>query len=584
MSRRLLLVPFLCAVAFAQQSGETKPFILLVIPESDTVETASSVYRLSASTNPGNRVEVNGKEFRVFPSGAFAGLLDVSVGENLFTITVTTSSGQKQTKSFLIRRTKPITTTARDTLLIEDTMMLPAQDMWLAAGDVLNVQFKGTPGCKASFMNGIPMMERVTNSRNGIAGIYRGTYRVKETDTLLSQAITFRLEDSTGSFVTRSTAAKVSFKAHQLPMVGITKGERPYLNTGLGDDRLGGHKFAILNPGIRLKVTGKVGDLYRVALTDNLAVWIESGFVDLLPGDPFMPKSLTGNIVVSGERDFDVVSLTLNERLPYATTQELDPTRVIVDVYGATSNTNWITQVPNTREIKNVYYQQVATDVFRITIELQHKQIWGYELGYEGTNLKIRIRPQPSRLRLKSLAVAVDAGHGGDNFGALGATGAKEKDVTFSIAHHLKKRLEDEGARVILLRNADTNLTITERFQRAYREKADLLVSIHANSVGLTSDPLATRGTATFYKHLCYRPLSQFILDAMVRTGLPAFGNVGSFNFALLGPTELPSVLVETAFISHPEEEMKLLDDDFRREIAERIVDGIEDFLDWCDE
>jgi N-acetylmuramoyl-L-alanine amidase len=313
-------------------------------------------------------------------------------------------------------------------------------------------------------------------------------------------------------------------------------------------------------------------------------VWIESGFVDLLPGDPFMPKSLTGNIVVSGERDFDVVSLTLNERLPYATTQELDPTRIIVDVYGATSNTNWITQVPNTREIKNVYYQQVATDVFRITIELQHKQIWGYELGYEGTNLKIRIRPQPSRLRLKSLAVAVDAGHGGDNFGALGATGAKEKDVTFSIAHHLKKRLEDEGARVILLRNADTNLTITERFQRAYREKADLLVSIHANSVGLTSDPFATRGTATFYKHLCYRPLSQFILDAMVRTGLPAFGNVGSFNFALLGPTELPSVLVETAFISHPEEEMKLLDDDFRREIAERIVDGIEDFLDWCDE
>ncbi|HXG00258.1 MAG TPA: N-acetylmuramoyl-L-alanine amidase [Bacteroidota bacterium] len=585
MRHILLLSAFLlCVQSYAQNSPETKNFILLIIPESDTVATSSSVYRLSASTNPGNRVDVNGKEFKVYPSGAFAGLLNLEVGDNFFTITSTSPSGESITKSFLITRSKPLESTPPDTLLIEDTMMLPVQDMWLAAGDVLNVQFKGTPGCKASFMNGIPMTERVSNSRNGIAGIYRGTYRVKETDTLLSQPITFRLEDSTGRFVTRSTAAKVSFKPHQLPILGITKGDRPYLNTGLGDDRLGGHKFAIINPGIRLKITGKIGDLYRVALTDNLDVWIESGFVELQPRDPFMPKSLTGTIVVSAERDVDVVSLTLSERLPYSTTQELDPTRIIVDVYGATSNTNWITQVPNVREISNVYYQQLETDVFRIIIELRHKQIWGYEIGYEGTNLKIRVKPQPPRLKLKALTIAVDAGHGGESLGALGATGAQEKDVVLTIAHHLKRLLEDEGARVLLTRSTDTNLSMTERFQLAYRNKADLLISIHANSVGLTSDPLATRGTATFYKHICYRSLSQFILDEMVKTGLPAFGNVGSFNFALLGPTELPSVLVETAFISHPEEEMRLLDDEFRIEVAERIVDGIKEFLDWCDE
>lgn len=580
-----LLTAFSLAVPSNAQVGVgTGNLILLVVPESDTVSTASAVYRLSASTTPGSKVDVNGKQFMVFPTGAFAGLLNLNVGDNLFNITSTNPAGEKVTKSFLIKRSKPIESTPRDTLLIEDIMMLPWQDMWLAAGDVLQVQFKGTPGCKASFMNDIPMSERQLNSGRGIAGIYRGTYRVKETDTLLSQRITFRLEDSTGRAVTRSTAARVSFKPHQLPVVGITKGDRPFLNTSLGEDRLGAHKFSIINPGIRLKITGKVNAMYRVALTDNLQVWIDSSFVDLQPGDPFMPKSLTGNITVSAEPEYDVVSVTLGDRLPYSTTQELDPTRIIVDVYGATSNTNWITQTMTTREIRNVYYQQIETDVFRIIIEVEHKQIWGYEIGYEGTTLKVRIKPQPRRLKIKYLTIAVDAGHGGENLGALGATGLKEKDVALIIANHVKTILEDKGGRVILTRTNDSNPTITERFLRAYKAKADLLVSIHANSVGLTSDPLATNGAATFYKHICYRPLSQFVLNEIVKAGLSSFGNVGSFNFALLGPTELPSVLIETAFISHPEDEMKLLDEDFRKELAERIVDGIENFLDSCEE
>jgi N-acetylmuramoyl-L-alanine amidase len=69
-----------------------------------------------------------------------------------------------------------------------------------------------------------------------------------------------------------------------------------------------------------------------------------------------------------------------------------------------------------------------------------------------------------------------------------------------------------------------------------------------------------------------------------MKTGLTVFGNVGSFNFTLNTPTELPNVLVETAFISNPEDEMKLLDDDFRLTLAKRITDGIQDFLEGCDE
>jgi N-acetylmuramoyl-L-alanine amidase len=581
----------LCSPLHAQPSltiDKTKNFILLVVPEADTVESQTATYRLSASTNPGNKVEVNGKPYKVYSSGAFCGKLDVNVGENIFVINSVSPSGDVATKTFVINRAKPIETTRADTLIIEEIVMSPTQDMWLDDGDILQVQFKGTPGCKASFTFGdtarfIAMKERPLANGRGIGGIYRGTYKVKAADTLLSQRIVFQLRDSSGNTVTKSTYAKVSFKPHLLPVVGITKGERPYLNTGLGEDRLGGHKFSIINPHIRLKITGKVNDMYRVALTKNQEAWIEDDYVDLQPMGTFFPSSLTGSMSVGSDGGADVVSLTVFDKLPYSTHQLLNPSRVIVDVYGATSNTNWITQKP-TREIANVYHNQVEKEVFRITIELKHKQFWGHEIGYEGNTLKIKVRPQPERMKLKALTIALDAGHGGDNKGALGSTGALEKDVTFAIVKHLKQLFEDKGTKAILTRTDDSNVRMTDRFYTAYRGGADVLVSIHANSIGLTSDPAETKGAGTFYKHIGFRPLSKFILDEVLKSGLENLGNVGSFNFSLNGPTELPSALVETAFISNPEDEMKLLDDNFRKELAERIVDGIEEWLDWCDE
>ncbi len=580
-------VLLLCIASGLSAPAQTVPvgpnFVLLVVPEKDTVETSTSTYRLSASTAPGSTVTVNGKSYKVYPSGAFCGKLILVVGENPFFITSTDPAGVAVAKSFVINRSKPIEATPVDTLRIEDIMMQPYQDMWLTEGDILEVQFKGTPGGKASFMNGIPMKERPMTQGRGVAGIYRATYRVKSTDTLLSQPIVFRLEgrDST---VTKSTYALVSFKSRQLPLVGITKGERPYLNTGLGEDRLGGHKFSIINPGIRLKITGKVGNMYRVELAENHTVWIEDSYVDLQPEGTFLPKSLTGDMNVSPGEKADVVSLSLNDKLPYSSMQQVNPSRIIVDVFGATSNTNWITQQLTTKEIKDVYYNQVESDVFRLTIELKHKQIWGYEIGYDGTTLKIKVRPQPENLKLKELAFAIDAGHGGENRGALGSTGVLEKNITFAVVTHLREILEKKGARVILTRPDDTNPRMTDRFMRAYTGGADMLISVHANSIGLTTDPALTKGSGTFYKHIAYRPLSQFILQEVLKTGLDTLGNVGSFNFSLNGPTEFPTALVETAFLSNPEDEMKLMDDEFRKELAERIVDGIEEFLDYCEE
>jgi N-acetylmuramoyl-L-alanine amidase len=135
-----------------------------------------------------------------------------------------------------------------------------------------------------------------------------------------------------------------------------------------------------------------------------------------------------------------------------------------------------------------------------------------------------------------------------------------------------------------MTRDSDESIPNNTRLDTVLSSDADILISLHANSIGDTDNPETVRGTSTFYKYPCYRPLSMFILDRILRTGIPLRSNVGSFNFTLNSPTELPNVLIELAYLSNPEDEIMLLDPDFRRDAAKKIVDGIDDFLDWCDD
>ncbi|MCK5572402.1 MAG: N-acetylmuramoyl-L-alanine amidase, partial [Bacteroidetes bacterium] len=284
------------------------------------------------------------------------------------------------------------------------------------------------------------------------------------------------------------------------------------------------------------------------------------------------------------DEKFDYVSVALFDRLPYSSSQESNPTRIVVDLYGAVPNTNWIAQRFPASEVSNVHYSQVGTNTFRMTIELAHRHVWGYEIGYRGTTLVVKIRRQPVSLDIEDLTFMLDAGHGGDNEGAIGSTGAQEKDVNLSTVLLLKEELERRGARVLLTRCNDSTLSIAERLNTILSSDADILISIHANSIGITTDPNAVKGVSTYFKHVCYRPLSVFLLEELLKTGLRQFGNVGSFNFRLNSPTEMPNALVELAFMSNPEDEMKLLDAEFREDLAERIADGIERFLEACEE
>ncbi len=362
-----------------------------------------------------------------------------------------------------------------------------------------------------------------------------------------------------------------------------TTGQLPFMEYGIGDDRLGGAKIGYLDSNIVVRIVDSFGTDYKVRLSTYHAAYIAKSSLVLVGKEVNRPVAhnphLSGNIKVYGDTASDYVAISLDDRYPYRSVQLLDPSRIAVDVFGITSNTNWIIQLQSAKEVRNTWYEQPEDDVLRVCIQLKHSQHWGYSLSYDSTGRKLvmRVRRQPARLDIRKLRIAIDAGHGGDNAGASGVNSKiLEKDYTLLIAGQLQKTLKAAGVRnVFMTRTTDTSLSMPERIEMLKAYDPHLLVSIHLNSAN--SDTV--HGTSTYYRYIGFRSLSQAILNRMLTLGLHEFGNVGSFNFALSGPTDYPNALVEVAFLSNPEDEKKILKPAFRKAVAQKIYLGIMDWL-----
>jgi N-acetylmuramoyl-L-alanine amidase len=362
-----------------------------------------------------------------------------------------------------------------------------------------------------------------------------------------------------------------------------TQGKFPFLEYGIGDERLGGAKMGYLDTNVLLQIVDSFSTDYKVRLSSAHTGYIAKESVILLRKEanrriihnPF----LSGSMKAYGEGNADFVAVSLPETLPYRSYQLIDPSRIVVEVFGVNSNTNWLAQLRSLKEIRNVWYDQPEDDVFRILIELKHAQHWGHSISYDSTGkrLIIKVRRQPSVMDIRKIRIAIDAGHGGDNNGTAGVIhGVPEKQYTLTIAKELEKIIRKAGVnQVFMTRSRDTTLSMTERLEMLRTFDPDFLVSIHLNSGA--SD--TTKGVSTYYRHIGFRPLSVYILNQMLTLGLHEYGNIGQFNFALNGPTDYPNALVEVAFLSNPDDERKVNNPKFQKAVAQKIFLGIQDWL-----
>jgi len=360
--------------------------------------------------------------------------------------------------------------------------------------------------------------------------------------------------------------------------LGKSTGKLPSLAYGLGDDRLGGAKMGFVDTNIVFKIIDSTSAMYEVQLSKNHTAFIEKSFIkkDSTIKEKLFYLSNSWKVQGVDSIGYDVLSINLDERLPYKSWMEIEPSKIIFEIYGVQSNTNWITQLSSVKEIKNVYYNQVEDDVLRVTIELKHEQHWGYSVAYNNKNLVIKVKRQPQILLLKNLKIAIDAGHGGTNAGASGLkTNASEKIITLKFAKELEKLLRKQKVNVVMTRKTDTTFDNKDRVLFLQQENPDVLISLHLNS----SANVLVNGSSTYYKHIGFRPLTENILKRMLEIKMNEFGNVGSFNFTLNAPTDFINCLLEIGFLSNEADEKKILDPKFQAAVARQIVSGLNDWL-----
>jgi N-acetylmuramoyl-L-alanine amidase len=224
---------------------------------------------------------------------------------------------------------------------------------------------------------------------------------------------------------------------------------------------------------------------------------------------------------------------------------------------------------------------------------------------------------------MRLITIAIDAGHGGEDPGAKGANGSREKDITLAIAKRLKLRIDEEpNMRGILTRDADFFIPLHRRVVKARNMQADLFISIHADAFirpdarGSSVFALSEKGaTSASARYLAKKEnesdliggvslenkdmnLARTLLDLSqtatindsLKLGKNVLRNIGEINtlhkssveqagFAVLKSPDIPSILVETAFISNPEEERKLNDDAYRTKLVEAIVNGMKKYF-----
>ncbi len=361
-----------------------------------------------------------------------------------------------------------------------------------------------------------------------------------------------------------------------IPSYIITTGKLPQLAYSTGEDRLGSAKMGYIDTMIVMKVIGTVKNLFKVQLSASQYAFIDTNHVQGFH-DTILSPALCESWKVNGDDKFDSVSIGLTGRIPYKSWMEINPSRIKIELYNVQSNTNWITQLSTAKAVKNVWYDQRESDVLQITIELVKQQHYGYSIGYNGKSLLVKIRRLPAAADLKKMTIAIDAGHGGTNVGASGVTSKVfEKDYTLLFARELQKVLKKQKVKVLMVRETDTTIENKDRVLWAQQNNPDLFISFHLNSSGRNY----VRGVSTYYKHIGYRSFTQGIQKRLLEIkDLKEFGNIGSFNFTPIQPTDYPSCLVEIAFLSNVQDEKMILDPKFRYKVAYQVFLGIKDWV-----
>lgn len=532
-------------------------------------------------------LDINGETVPLHDNGAFLAYLPVQNGE--FTFVLTAGNG-KETVQAVRRITVPGADIKDFSAKAEfdPEEVFPQTPVELLPGDVIGLSVRGTPGAEVTYTltglndaKNMPMKEDVSSP-----GMYRAKYLIDDTQKAKTAKVIYKMQNGPGE-----TEAKITAPAK----IKVLNKKAPFT------------RAKILSPGVKLRkiptprenlypfyraygevlINGRLNKQYRIALNESESAWLEEEKLQLLSSADYKPGRVTSlrtistdektRLVFVGSRQGPISVHEFNDRLELT----------FYYVNGFDENFSFDTLSPI---VDSITWSQPAPDTLLFKIYFKKgTPLWGHSYNFEDSNLLLDLIHKPAltptkEQPLKGARILLDAGHSPRRAvpydGAVGPTGYLEYEANLTLANELKPLLEKAGATVIMTRHGNNRMGLQARYELALAQQAHIFVSLHYNALPETINPLSrARGYSVYYNYPHSFQLAQAVYDSYTRNvPLPDNGMIANDVLFIPRIPQMPSILVESAYIILPEQEQMAKTADGRAPLVQALYEGILNF------
>jgi len=579
------------------------------------------------SVNPAWKLTVNGFPTPVDKDGGWLAFVPLSPGEFIFKI-IAAKGTRSDTVDWPVKVPDVPVADKLDSLVIFQDYRLPTLSRSVQSGDILRLQFRGTPNCRGwaeipGVVDSIPMSEALgvaypyhagdvfdtstatTDSALLVPGIYQGLYRfslplardsariilnltapglpdsiptptgntIMGIDIGLMRSINWGLMQHLGSVANDTAKSTLSFNPEEYPHTIEFTDTTQRLRVAPARGYLGLFQPA----GVRALAVGFEGDWYRLKLSETRFGYVEMSRARALAPGVLPPHSRLSSLRSEANEKQLTISAQLSGKHPFSIT-EPDSRTLIVELFGVTMDTDWFRYDYRDTFLTSATWTQPEPELFRLKLHFA-TPLWGYHAGYQGNVFELQLKYPPTDIHsLRGKTIVVDPGHNPDP-GSIGPTGYTEAEANLAIALLLRDELRRRGATVVMTRTGDKELALYDRPKVADSVDADLFVSVHNNALPDGENPFVNYGVSTYFYHSHSQTLASSIHKKMIALGGQKDHGFYHGNLAVLRPTERPSALVECGFMILPKQERLLKTKSYRRKVARAIAQGIEEFF-----
>lgn len=335
----------------------------------------------------------------------------------------------------------------------------------------------------------------------------------------------------------------------------------------------GMNRLGYLPKDTKLVVDGVQNQFSRIYLAKDLYGWVKTSDVSVLPiikektlsnNDEQVEKEepefvYTPNTILNSGKDKDnpeIYRVQVTNNTPYSLVS--DGNKVTLSVYNLSR------------------IGEIATKDF------QMGKFGRYSLSMKDGVIDFILKPSPitkSNYSNKNVKVVIDAGHGGNEIGAVGCLGHKEKNINIEIAHKLKRLLEFHNFEVYMTREKDEFVSLQNRVDFAKSKDALIFISIHLNAVPISSNPALNTGTIVFYFNPVAKPLASELANEISKEIGTQNNGASQASFAVIRPTEYIGVLVELAYLCNPKDAPIYKSKFFAHRSAQGIYKGLVNYI-----